>query len=155
MQEVNLLCLQSGFTLLCCYSVREAAKYLTSLVRAQSVDPDILKGNANTQASTLIPRIRGLITVKDSKALVQSGGNLASVLTSSREELALIPGIGETKSSRLHALSNAPLWPALRNSGIAVNSPMQNTHTQHKDDDNEDSASANYNNIENDQILIC
>eukprot|EP00759_Apiculatamorpha_spiralis_P048663 PhF_6_TR440/c0_g1_i1/m.164/K10849/ERCC1; DNA excision repair protein ERCC-1 len=106
MTHLNVLCITYGFTLMCFESITDAAFFIKQLGECQKLTNDALKGPDEPNAVSVnpLPRLRGVLSAKEGQKLAQSLGSLADVFTASVEELSLVPGIGEVKSSKLHTI---------------------------------------------------
>ena len=112
--KVNRLCLLYDFTLLCAYSIQDAARYVSYLGQDEPSDLNRLLRSAEKENLPL-PKIKGVLSENEIRKLITAKGSLAELFTSSSHDLALVPGFKPSKCSFLWKIFNSPL-----NSGVSV-----------------------------------
>ena len=93
---------------------QEAARYLETLKAYARKPADMIQGNSDrafmTQLTEALTTIRP-INKTDAATLHATFGSLGAIMTASAEELALCPGLGDRKVSRLLEAFDEPFVP--------------------------------------------
>ena len=102
-------------TLVCAWSVAEAARYLETFKAYARKPADLIKersdGAFSTQLADVLTTVRPL-NKTDASTLHGRFGSLHRLLRASHEELALCPGLGERKVRRLREAAHEPFVPS-------------------------------------------
>ena len=106
--KVNKLCLLYDFSLLCAYSMQDAARYVSYLGQTDVSELNRVLRNAEKHNLPL-PKIKGSLSEGDIKRLIKAKGTIANIFTSSAHDLSLIPGFKSAKCKFLWQLFNSPL----------------------------------------------
>lgn len=115
MAELTRLALAAGMTMICCGSLREAARYCETLRSYDEKTADGIQERVGTthgaQLHAALTAVRG-VNKNDVATLAFTFGSAAEVARASKEELRACPGMGETKVGRLYAAMNMPFKSA-------------------------------------------
>ena len=113
--ELTRQTLSQDFTLVCAWSVAEAARYLETFKAYARKPADLIKersdGAFSTQLADVLTTVRPL-NKTDASTLHGRFGSLHRLLRASHEELALCPGLGERKVRRLREAAHEPFVPS-------------------------------------------
>ena len=111
LSSVTELCIQRGFSLVCCVSNEEAARYLETFKIYEKKGADPIKERVEedymSQVENFFTSVR-TINKTDAHMLVQHFGTVAKVLQAEPEEWAAVPGIGPTKVRHLRQAFHEP-----------------------------------------------
>lgn len=105
--ELQKLCVLRNFTLFCCTSDREAARYLECLRAYDGKSGDAILRGAAAETEHPLTSVRG-VNKTDAVTLLYNFGSFRKIAEASAERLHQVPGLGDTKVSRLHAALNMP-----------------------------------------------
>lgn len=127
LRELNLFCWRTGWTLILCYSVEEAAEYLenfhitrnkdekTAITAVQErrkkrlglVDDESDQDKDMRIAVEFLSGIRAVSTT-DAQRLIGTFGSLRAIANADVETLLLCPGLGNVKAENIHKFFRAP-----------------------------------------------
>lgn len=115
LEELMLLCTNMGFTLICAWSLAEAARYLETYKAYENKGAKIIKeqvqsGNPYAVLSDCLTAVRG-VNKTDVLTLSSTFGSLKNIIDCSMEELSLCPGLGPRKVKNLYETFHAPFDP--------------------------------------------
>ncbi len=111
MLQITRLCVQHDFTMLCAFTMPEAARYLETLQAYEFKPPDALQERLET---TYLPRAQeALTTVRslnktDVVSLLSHFGSVADIFRASQADFMGVPGMGDLKSRRLFEATHLP-----------------------------------------------
>ena len=104
LQEVTGIALHNRFTLVCCFSAPECARYLETYKAYEHKPADGIKGRTEadyeSRRAHVLTAVRG-VNKTDVVTLGSKMESVAGVMRASREELASCVGIGPTKAANL------------------------------------------------------
>lgn len=104
LQGLIKLAYDNNFTLVLVWSAEEAARYLETYKAYEHKPADMIKAKVDpsyfAQLTDVLTSVRS-INKTDVYTLASTFGSLKAIMGSSREELALCPGLGDKKVSRL------------------------------------------------------
>ena len=113
--EVTKLTMREDCTVLCAWSVAEAARYLETL-RAYAKKPaDLIKERTDGSHMALLAetlKVIPAVNKPDVHTLQATFGSLAKIMRASHAELLTCPGLGERKVRRLRETFTEPFVPA-------------------------------------------
>lgn len=106
LKELSKLALTAGCTLVLCWSYEEAAKYLESykIFETKPADPIMEANSCATECLSTVKKVNKT----DAASLVALYGSLDSIITASKENITLCPGLGPHKAERLYQLFHEP-----------------------------------------------
>lgn len=111
LEEVTSAALHNRFTLVCCFSVLECARYLETYKCYEHKPADGIKGRTETdyesRRSHVLTAVRG-VNKTDVVTLGSRMGSVAGIMKADKQSLAACPGIGPTKVDRLYDAFNLP-----------------------------------------------
>jgi len=110
--ELTQLTFAYGWTLVCCWSVEEVARYLETLrayekKTAQAIAERVDDTDHAAKLHEALTEVRS-INKTDVRHLAAAFGSFAAIAQASRDELAQTVGMGERKVRRLHHVMNQP-----------------------------------------------
>ena len=136
LQEITSVALHNRFTLVCCFSTFECARYLETYKAYEHKPADGIKGRTEadyeSRRAHVLTAVRG-VNKTDVVTLGSKMGSVAGVMRASREELASCIGIGPTKAARLLDAFQTPFRRKNTKSGNAEDNAA-NTETKKADD---------------------
>lgn len=114
LEELTLLCISLGFTLICCWSLTEAARYIETYKAYENKGAKTIKERVESDPyamlSDCLTAIRG-VNKTDVLTLSSTFGSFKNIAECSMEELSLCPGLGARKVKNLHETFHAPFDP--------------------------------------------
>lgn len=110
--EITQACFAFGWTLLCCWSSEEVARYLETLKAYEKKSSALIQERVDDadHAAKLVEaltEVRG-INKTDCKNLLHAFGSFAGIARAERDELHACPGMGDRKVARLSHVMNQP-----------------------------------------------
>ncbi|VDD87616.1 unnamed protein product [Enterobius vermicularis] len=106
LRELNLFCCRTGWTLVLCYSVEEAAEYLESFHMSRNKDEKAaIQANAtdgNIKAVVEILSSIRAVSTSDAQRLIGTFGSLKAIANADVETLLLCPGLGNVKAENVY-----------------------------------------------------
>lgn len=110
--EITQQCFAFGWTLLCCWSSEEVARYLETLKAYEKKSSALIQERVEDtdHAGKLVEaltEVRG-INKSDCKQLLQAFGSFAGIARADKDELHACPGMGDRKVKRLAHVFNQP-----------------------------------------------
>ncbi|XP_028992179.1 DNA excision repair protein ERCC-1 [Betta splendens] len=111
LKELARICIMADCTLILAWSPEEAARYLETYKSYEKKPADLLKEQAEKDYLSKVTDC--LTTVKsinktDSITLLSAFSSVEGIISASKEELALCPGLGPQKARRLHDVLHKP-----------------------------------------------
>jgi DNA excision repair protein ERCC-1 len=112
MLDLSKLCFAHGWTLVCCWSAEETARYLETLKAYEKKTSAAIEERVDhaDHAATLLDALTQVRSINktDVRQLLTNFGSFAGLAQASKEELTAVPGMGERKVHRLHHVFNQP-----------------------------------------------
>lgn len=110
--DLSKLCFAHGWTLVCCWSSEETARYLETLKAYEKKTSAAIEERVDhaDHAATLLDALTQVRSINktDVRHLLTNFGSFAALAQASKEELTAVPGMGERKVHRLHHVFNQP-----------------------------------------------
>ena len=110
--DLSKLCFAHGWTLVCCWSAEETARYLETLKAYEKKTSAAIEERVDhaDHAATLLDALTQVRSINktDVRQLLTNFGSFAGLAQASKEELTAVPGMGERKVHRLHHVFNQP-----------------------------------------------
>ena len=109
LKDLAHIAILSDLTLIVCWSNEEAARYIETYKIFENKPPDILmeRGDLISPVSDCLTTVKK-INKTDAATLTNIYESLDKIITSSKDELTMVPGLGEQKAERLYTLFNEP-----------------------------------------------
>ena len=128
--EITQACFAYGWTLLCCWSSEEVARYLETLKSYEKkssalIQERVEEGDHAAKIVEALTEVRG-INKTDCKHLIQAFGSFAGIARAEREELHACPGMGDRKVARLAHVMNQPFVTSVLHRADAPNAGPNN-----------------------------
>lgn len=111
LKELSQLAITAQCTLMLCWSNEEAAKYLESYKIFENKPADMLmEQQANDVSSCIAECLTSVKKVNktDAASLLTLYGTFDSIITASKEDITLCPGLGPQKAQRLYQVFHEP-----------------------------------------------
>ncbi|KAF9978688.1 Excision repair cross-complementation group 1 [Actinomortierella ambigua] len=103
-RELTRIAVTSDFTLICCWSNEEAARYIETYKAYENKPPDAIRERADndylSKLSDCLTQVRS-VNKTDVVTLSSTFGSFQSIVDASADEIGLLPGFGEQKVKRL------------------------------------------------------
>jgi len=113
-QDITRISFYNRLTVVCVWTLMEAARYLETFKSYERKPADLIKEriepDKDSQIADVLTVIRG-VNKTDSGTLSGHFRSFAGISTCTKAELAELPGIGPTKVKRIFAAFNEPLIP--------------------------------------------
>ncbi|KAG0235381.1 Excision repair cross-complementation group 1 [Actinomortierella wolfii] len=110
-RELTRVAVTSEFTLICCWSNEEAARYIETYKAYENKPPDAIRERVDndylSKLSDCLTQVRS-INKTDVVTLSSTFGSFQSIVEASADEIGLLPGFGEQKVKRLIEAFNQP-----------------------------------------------
>jgi DNA excision repair protein ERCC-1 len=110
-REINRIAILSDFTLMLCWSLEEAGRYLESYKAFENTGADLIRERVENdylaKMTDCLTNIRS-VNKTDVLTLLSNFGSLKNVMEASTEELSLCPGFGEQKVKRIQRVWKQP-----------------------------------------------
>ncbi|RCH79883.1 Excision repair cross-complementation group 1 [Rhizopus stolonifer] len=110
-REINRVAILSDFTLMLCWSLEEAGRYLESFKALENSGADLIREKVEndylTKMTDCLTNIRS-VNKTDVLTLLSNFGSLKNVIETPAEELSLCPGFGEQKVRRIQNVWKQP-----------------------------------------------
>jgi len=114
-QDITRISFYNRLTIVCVWSLMEAARYLETFKSYERKPADLIKERVepdkDAQIADVLTVIRG-VNKTDSATLSGHFRSFAGIAACTKAELAELPGIGPTKVRRIFAAFNDPLVPS-------------------------------------------
>ena len=103
-RELTLVSIKDKFTMICAWSEEEVAIYLEEYKTMENAPPDLIRekvdANGLSNLTAALTEIKS-VNKTDVMTLVSNYGSLYHVINAQRDEIALLPGFGISKTNRL------------------------------------------------------
>ncbi|KAG0258936.1 Excision repair cross-complementation group 1 [Actinomortierella ambigua] len=103
-RELTRVAVTSEFTLICCWSNEEAARYIETYKAYENKPPDAIRERVDndylSKLSDCLTQVRS-VNKTDVVTLSSTFGSFQSIVEASADEIGLLPGFGEQKVKRL------------------------------------------------------
>lgn len=111
LKELAKICILADCTLVLAWSAEEAGRYLETYKAYEQKPADLLmeklEQNFLSRATECLTTVKS-VNKTDSQTLLTTFGSLEQLITASREDLALCPGLGPQKARRLFEVLHEP-----------------------------------------------
>ncbi|XP_051018475.1 DNA excision repair protein ERCC-1 isoform X1 [Acomys russatus] len=111
LKELAKMCILADCTLVLAWSAEEAGRYLETYKAYEQKPADLLmeklEQNFLSRATECLTTVKS-VNKTDSQTLLATFGSLKQLITASREDLALCPGLGPQKARRLFDVLHEP-----------------------------------------------
>lgn len=111
LKELAKVCILADCTLILAWSAEEAGRYLETYKAYEQKPADLLmeklEQNFLSRATECLTTVKS-VNKTDSQTLLATFGSLEQIITASREDLALCPGLGPQKARRLFDVLHEP-----------------------------------------------
>ncbi|XP_008850257.1 DNA excision repair protein ERCC-1 isoform X2 [Nannospalax galili] len=111
LKELAKMCILADCTLILAWSAEEAGRYLETYKAYEQKPADLLmeklEQNFLSRATECLTTVKS-VNKTDSQTLLATFGSLEQLITASREDLALCPGLGPQKARRLFEVLHEP-----------------------------------------------
>ena len=111
LQDITCIAMHSRFTLVCCFSTAECARYLETYKCYEHKPADAIRERTEqdyeSRRAHVLTAVRG-VNRTDVVSLGSKMGSVAGIMRAKADDLAAVPGIGPIKALRLHEAFNAP-----------------------------------------------
>jgi DNA excision repair protein ERCC-1 len=113
--EITKLCMMSDCTLILCFSALEAARYIETYKLYENKSAETIQAKVSDD---YMPKLTDILTSirsmnkTDVITLINNFRTLHNIMSSSLEELSILPGFGEKKVKRLADVLHAPFIPS-------------------------------------------
>jgi DNA excision repair protein ERCC-1 len=111
LQQLNKLAVLHNMTLILAWSEEEAARYLETYKYAEGNDASLIQRKEKTnfvdQATEFLAGAQG-VNKTDAASLLSQFTSVKAIMAASKEELGLVPGLGQVKVKRLHDAFHKP-----------------------------------------------
>ncbi|CAG0903014.1 unnamed protein product [Darwinula stevensoni] len=111
LKHLTQICLRADMTLMLAWSAEEAGRILETYKAFEHKPPDlIMEKQDNNPLSRVVDALATVRSVNrtDAMTLLSTFGSLEKILKASADEIALCPGFGPQKASRLHQALHMP-----------------------------------------------
>ncbi|CEI93920.1 Putative DNA excision repair protein ERCC-1 [Rhizopus microsporus] len=110
-REINRVAILSEFTLVLCWSMEEAGRYLETFKAFENMGADLIREKVENdylaKVTDCLTNVRS-VNKTDVLTLLSTFGSLKRVMEASTEELSVCPGFGEQKVKRLQRVWKQP-----------------------------------------------
>ncbi|CEG82570.1 Putative DNA excision repair protein ERCC-1 [Rhizopus microsporus] len=110
-REINRVAILSEFTLVLCWSMEEAGRYLETFKAFENMGTDLIREKVENdylaKVTDCLTNVRS-VNKTDVLTLLSTFGSLKRVMEASTEELSVCPGFGEQKVKRLQRVWKQP-----------------------------------------------
>ncbi|SPQ96083.1 unnamed protein product (mitochondrion) [Plasmodiophora brassicae] len=110
-EDLTRLSFINKWTIICSFSIPEAAQYIESFKSMENAPPDAIKERIERDHAAVFSSVLTLIksvNKTDVVTLAQTFGSLANVINASVDELSQCPGIGTLKATRIYEAFRQP-----------------------------------------------
>lgn len=127
LKELAKICILADCTMVAAFTLEEAGRYLETYKSYESKPPDlIMEKSEGTYMSRVCDTLTSVKKVNktDAVTLLSTFGSMEKIVEASEQELAVCPGIGPQKASRIHSVF---MQPFLKDAKRVQQQPMQET----------------------------
>ena len=122
--DITRTCFITDYSLLCAFSLPEAARYLETFKAFENKSVNVIKerieGSYFPQAIDFLTTIRS-VNKTDVLTLLSHFGSIAGIMNATEKQIAECPGFGEKKVKRLYDALHEPFTSAKNADVVQVN----------------------------------